>query len=150
MIFDLDGTLFQADRVTVAAARRCLATVGVAAPEESAITYFIGKPAEEMYDWLRSLCLRNTETSAIPVIQEAYDRMELELVPTAGALFPGVREALAEIRSRGRTMAICTTGPQRYVERVVGSHGLDLYFDAIRYRKPGVACWSVCNEHEIC
>ncbi len=137
MIFDLDGTLFQADRVTVAAARRCLADVGAAAPEESAITYFIGKPAEEMYDWLRSLCPRNAGASAISVIQEAFDRMEFELVPTAGARFPGVREALAEIRGRGRTMAICTNGQRRYAERVVRSHGLDVYFDTIRCRKTG-------------
>ncbi len=133
IIFDLDGTLFQTDRVTVAAARRCLAAGGVAPPEESAITYFIGKPGEEMFDWLRSLCPRDAGASVI----EAYDRMELDLVPTAGALFPGVREALAEVRSLGRTMAICTNGQRRYVERVVGSHGLDVYFDTIRYRKTG-------------
>ncbi len=134
MIFDLDGTLFQADRVTVAAARRCLATVDVAAPEESAITYFTGRPAEEWCDWLRALCPRNADAS---IIREAFDRMGLERVPTAGALFPGVREALAEVRGLGRTMAICTNGQRQYVERVMGSHGLEVYFDTVRYRKPG-------------
>ncbi len=131
LIFDLDGTLFRTGPVTVGAARRSLAAFAVTPPEEDEITSFIGKPAEEMYVLLRSL----VPADQASLICETFDRLELELVPTIGAPFPGILEALAELRGRAAHMAICTNGGRTYVDRVMGAHDLGRYFDAVRFRE---------------
>ena len=131
LIFDLDGTLFRTGPVTVGAARRSLAAFEVTPPEDDEITSFIGKPSEELYVLLRSLAPAGQASQ----ICEAFDRLELELVPTIGATFPGVLEALAELRGRATHMAICTNGGRAYVDCVMGAHDLGRYFDAVRYRE---------------
>lgn len=130
LIFDLDGTIFRTGPVTVAAARRSLAAFAVTPPEDDEITSFIGKPSEELYVLLRSLSRADQASQ----ICETFDRLELELVPTIGAPFPGVLEALAELRGLAAHMAICTNGGRTYVDRVMGAHDLGHYFDAVRYR----------------
>jgi phosphoglycolate phosphatase len=65
----------------------------------------------------------------------AIDRYELDFIATRGQLFPRIPEALAEIRALVGQMAICTNGPQEYVERVITEHGLRPFFDEVRYHQ---------------
>ena len=131
LIFDLDGTLFRTGPVTIEAARRSLAAFAITPPEDDEITSFIGKPSEDMYVLLRSLAPAGKASQ----VHEEFDRLELELVPTIGAPFPGVLEALAELRGRAANMATCTNGGRAYVESVMGAHDLGRYFDTVRYRE---------------
>ena len=52
-----------------------------------------------------------------------------------GELYPGVAEALAELRGAVKLMAICSNGSRNYVECVLTGMGLKPYFDAVRYRR---------------
>lgn len=131
LIFDLDGTLFKSETVTVPAVRRSFSARGLPPPPEAAIAGFFGRPHSDFQEWLRSLA----PPAQADGLLAAVDREELDLVAEAGALYPGMHETLLRLRARVTRMAICTNGQGEYVERVVKTQGLTRYFDAIRHRR---------------
>ncbi len=131
LIFDLDGTLFQAHTVTVPAVQKSLQELGLPAPPEGDIRSFFGKPNSEFHAWLRSLCPRERSAELVASVE----RVELELISETGELYAGVRDALTALQAMAGQMAICSNGPQDYVERVLSVHNLQHFFDAIRYRQ---------------
>lgn len=127
-IFDLDGTLFRADGVTVPAVVTTFERHGLSPPPDDEIRGFIGRPTPELHAWLLSLCPPELGDR---VVREV-DAGEIEFVRQVGALYPGVPEALAAIRGTTHAMAICTNGPPAYVDVVIDSFGLRPAFDAVR------------------
>jgi phosphoglycolate phosphatase len=130
LIFDLDGTLFRAETVTIPAVQQGFLAQGLAVPAKEEISAYFGKPASQYHAWLFSRCPREKASELI----EAIDRRELELISETGELYPQAREVLATLRSWVGQMALCSNGPQDYVERVMTVHGLEAFFDAVR-------CW---------
>ncbi|MHC4211060.1 MAG: HAD family hydrolase [Planctomycetota bacterium] len=131
LIFDLDGTLFHTETVTVPAARAAFAAHGLTPPDDTEICSFIGRPSAEYDAWLRTLC---PPADAANVLKAATER-ELELIPAHGRLYPGVPEALAELRGAAARLAVCSNGSRRYVVAVLAAHGIDGFFDVVRFRK---------------
>jgi phosphoglycolate phosphatase-like HAD superfamily hydrolase len=133
LIFDLDGTLFRTETVTVPAAREAFAAHGLDPPGEAEICAFIGRTAAEYNAWLRTLC---PPPAADAILRDAAER-ELELLGPRGRLYPGVPEALAELRGAVPELAVCSNGSGRYVEAVLAACGIDGFFDFVRFRRPG-------------
>ncbi len=131
LIFDLDGTLFRAETVTVPAVQRSFQERGLPIPASEEICSFFGKPNSEYYAWLGSRCPQEKAAELIAVV----DSRELALISETGELYPRVLEILSTLKAMVSQMAICTNGPQNYVERVMGVHGLEAFFDTVRYRK---------------
>lgn len=130
LIFDLDGTLFQAHTVTIPATQETFRAFGLPIPSAAQIIPFFGRPASEWRPWLRAQCPPELADQVIA----AVDRRELEMVAEGGQLYPGVREALAVLRTVVAHMAICSNGPRPYVEGVLGGQDLAALFDTVRYR----------------
>lgn len=128
LILDLDGTLFRTETATVLATQRTFHAFGLPGPSAAEICAFIGRPSSEWHSWLRSHCPAGVAADVVA----AVDRNEMELVVEAGELYPGVPEALAALRAAVEQMAICSNGPQDYVERVLQSQGVAAHFDAVR------------------
>ena len=133
LIFDLDGTLFRTELVTVPAVGKSFQAHGLAVPPDEAICSFFGRPAPEFHAWVRSLCPPGVGSEVIAAI----DGNEMDLVSQAGELYPGVREALAELRASVGQMALCSNGRHAYVSRVLDAHGLEPFFDVVRHRESG-------------
>ncbi len=131
VIFDLDGTLFRAESVTVPAVRRIFALRGLTAPPEYQIRYYIGRPPAEFHQWLATFCPAETAAQ----VCEAVDRAEIVLVREKGRLYGGALDALKALREEAEQMGLFTNGPPPYVEAVLEAHGLRPYFDAIRWRE---------------
>ena len=131
LIFDLDGTLFQAHTVSVPATQETFRAFGLPAPPAEQIIPFFGRPGAEWHPWLRSQCPPHLADALVA----AVDRRELELVEESGQLYPGVREALAALRGTVAQMALCSNGPRDYVTRVLESQGLAACFDRVRHRQ---------------
>jgi len=140
VIFDLDGTLFRAESVTVPAVRRAFGMRGLPEPSDEEIRCFIGRPTPELHAWISSQCPADMGEE----VARDVDRFEIELVTEAGELYPGALEALHELRASVAQMAICTNGPRPYVQAVLGGYSLARFFDAVRLlesdddRKPGM------------
>jgi phosphoglycolate phosphatase len=124
IIFDVDGTLFEAHRITVPAVQRSLAAFGLPAPEAKAITAWFGKPLEEYHAWLASLCPPDLASTVIA----RTDREELELIVSDGRLYPGVPEMLATLHAQGHVLATSSNAPQDYFDQVLERHGIRRYF----------------------
>ena len=137
LILDLDGTLFRAETVTIPAIQQVFLAQGLAVPDEEEISFYFGKPAGQYHAWLFSRCPREKAS----VLIEAIDRRELELISETGQLYPQTREVLATLRGGVEQMALCSNGPQDYVERVMTIHGLDKFFD-------GVRCWRSTGDNK--
>jgi phosphoglycolate phosphatase len=133
LIFDLDGTLFQTETVTVPAVRAAFAAQGLEPPPDAEICAFIGRTSAEFDAWLRTLC---PPPVADALFKAAADR-ELELIGERGRLYPGIAEALRDLRGRAAALALCSNGSRRYVEAVLATHGIADLFDEVRYRRPG-------------
>ena len=129
LIFDLDGTLFQTDQVSIPAVQEALRHAGYAPPPGEEIAEFFGRPPADFYAWIHA-----RYPGISPEVVASIDEWELCLVRDRGALYPGVGEMLAELRRQVSHMAICSNGPGPYVQEVVRSHGLAPFFDDIRHR----------------
>jgi phosphoglycolate phosphatase len=129
LIFDLDGTLFHTEKVSIPAVQGALRAAGYAEPTPETIIGFFGRPYQEFFAWLNA-----TYPGIPPEVAASIDAWELELVRERGALYPGVQEALAELRPAVSYLAICSNGPRPYVEAVVEHHDLAPFFDAVRWR----------------
>ncbi len=130
VIFDIDGTLFQTELVTVPAVQRTFVAFGLPEPDAATICSFFGRPNEEYEAWLGELA--GPEQAA--AIVEATNELELELIGSEGKLYSGVREMLDTLRTQGYALAICSNGPDSYVERFIDAHMARAHFDLIRTR----------------
>jgi len=130
IIFDIDGTLFETDRVTVPAVQRTFAAYGLPVPEEAAICATFGRPVEEYLAWLASLC----SPSQADEIVAATNRLELELVGEEGRLYAGTLDVLETLKGLGHVLAICSNGPDDYVDAFLDAHDVRRFFDIIRTR----------------
>lgn len=130
IIFDIDGTLLQTDLVTVPAVQRTLAAYGLPPADRAMIVSFFGRPVEQYLDWLAQQCPRDKAEEIV----EATNRLELELVGKEGKLYPGVREVLDTLHARGHTLAICSNGPEDYVDEFLSAHRVGDFFAAVRTR----------------
>ncbi|MHC4804572.1 MAG: HAD family hydrolase [Planctomycetota bacterium] len=100
------------------AAREAFETHGLTPPDDAEICSFIGRTSAAYNAWLRTLCPPE------------------KLIGERGRLYPGVPEALAELRAAAPKLAVCSNGSGRYVEAVLAAHGIDAFFDVVRYRRP--------------
>lgn len=130
VVFDVDGTLFEADRVTPEAVRVVLTRHGIPDPGYDAVRRYLGRPVAEYERWVMSLCPPDRARQ----ILEETNTAELELIATAGRLYPGVPEMLASLRAAGHVMAVCSNGPERYVARFLDSHGVRPFMAAVQAR----------------
>ncbi len=130
IVFDIDGTLFETHRVTVPAVQRTLAAYGLPVPDAETVCRFFGQPNELYLEWLASWIppVRRDE------IIDAINRLELELIATEGCLYPGVRGLLERLASEGHVLALCSNGPDDYVETFVEAHGLGTLCRVVRAR----------------
>ncbi|MHC4415074.1 MAG: HAD family hydrolase [Planctomycetota bacterium] len=132
LIFDLDGTLFRTETVTVPAVQQAFAECGLPAPPAGEICSLIGRPESVYKAWLSG---RSSPSLADRIVRVAVER-ELALIGATGELYPGAHRALDELRRVVAVMAVCSHGSRRYVEPVLWLHGIAGLFDLVRYRTP--------------
>ncbi len=130
IIFDVDGTLLETERVTVPAVQRTFAAHGLPEPDAATICSFFGKPVEAYEAWLAEQCPPGT---AARIVAET-NAMELRLIGSEGRLYPGALETLSELLAAGHSLAVCSNGPQDYVDEFLDSHGVGPFMAAVRAR----------------
>ena len=130
VIFDVDGTLFQTDHVTVPAVQRTYAAYGLPIPDRRTILGFFGKSVASYEAWLAEQC----PPEKAQEIVDATNALELQLIGDEGKLYPGVLETLTQLNDTGYALAICSNGPQPYVDEVLDRHNLRPFFPIVYAR----------------
>ena len=130
LIFDLDGTLFQAESVTVRAVQDTFLDAGLEVPRTELILDFIGSPMSELAQWVQSVCGDRDADELMRLI----DAKEMALAKSIGQLFPKVIGILESLRRDYEALAICTNGGPEYAGTIIDSQGICHFFDVVRCR----------------
>ncbi len=130
LIFDIDGTLLDTRTVTVPAVRETFVHYGLGRPSSATICAFFGRPVEEYEAWIAAQC----PPKKAPEIVEATNARELETLRQNGQLYEGVEAMIADLHAAGYAMALCSNGPEAYVQAFVEIHPFGNLFQAVRAR----------------
>ena len=115
IIFDLDGTLFQAKPVMLRAAKRLLNEAGVAEPDEKRMLETAPKGAASL---LHAFIGDVPDGAA-----NRYVELMREAIAECGDLFPGVRDMLKKLAHDGHELVVCSNSPVMYINLVLESTG---------------------------
>lgn len=123
-IFDLDGTLVD----SAPSIARALAHLraGHEEPEVAQVRRWVGMGARTLVG--RALGRDGDASDAeLASFRAAYAAQP----GTRGDLYPGIVEALAELREAGVALGVCTNKPQALSEKVLSATGIAMHFIAV-------------------
>jgi len=143
ILFDLDGTLTDSGEGIEKSAQYSLSRFGIQIQDPLALRHFVGPPLTESF---RLYGIPESEMNhAIGWFRERYSAVGVY----ENKLYPGIRELLEFLRSRGYTLAVATTKVEDMAHEVLRYFGIEQYFKAVvggtpdgsRFEK-----WDVINE----
>lgn len=126
LLFDLDGTLVDSGEGIMKCAQYSLEHFGIYVEDIQTLRPFVGPPLEDSYKMFYGFSNEDA-AKAVEVYRERYFKIGwLEQ-----NLYPGVKDFLQELRTRGYVMGIATSKMQVQADKVTKHFGLDQYFDFI-------------------
>ena len=126
LIFDLDGTLFQAKPVCLQADRRLLREMNVPVPDENTLIKNAGQGLDTL---LRNVLPDGSDHSAARM---RFIELVREEILERGELFPGALEAITRLHGAGHKLVICSNSPQEYITTVLEHTGMAGFFAQYR------------------
>jgi pyrophosphatase PpaX len=124
-LFDLDGTLIDSVDLIVASYRHTLRTHRGTVPPDNVWIAGLGTPLRQQ------LRLFSDDPAEIDAMVATYREHNLRHHDSMVEAFPGTRDALDAIRSRGKQMGIVTSKLQSGLRRALHLTGMEGYFDAL-------------------
>lgn len=126
ILFDLDGTLTDPAEGLVCGFEYAFKKLKVDYGERSTLRRFIGPPLYE--EWQRVFGFTPEESAAaIAIFREYYDIYGW----WDNRPYDGIHKMLAELRARGKKLAVATSKPEDTAKRVLNLFDLTQYFDFI-------------------
>ena len=151
LIFDLDGTLFVTDTVTVPAVQSSLRERNLPAPSRQEICSTFGRPAREFHAWLRTLCPEEGAQALLETIDRESPDWEGH-VGVITTLFPQL-----DITSPKDTVAVVVGPPIMYRFVIIeclnaGIDEANIIMSLERHMKCGVGKCGHCqiNQKYVC
>lgn len=129
LIFDLDGTLTDSGLGIMRCARHALLHFGIDVEDLDALRPFVGPPLEDSFIDFYGFTPEEAE-EAVRVYRERYFTTGVY----ENEVYPGTREALAELKRRGYRMGIGSSKNEPMVREVLRHFGLAQYFDFVTAR----------------
>ena len=134
IVFDWDGTLMDSTRVIAESLQAACRDVGIAVPNESDARFVIGLGLADTFRHVAP----GLDDEGRRRVSERYRHHFLAREHEA-PLYDGVREMLADLRARGRRLAVATGKARRGLDRAIDATGLDGVFEATRCADEGFA-----------
>ncbi|HEY1649079.1 MAG TPA: HAD hydrolase-like protein [Terracidiphilus sp.] len=125
LIFDLDGTLTDSKAGILGCLRKVLDARGL--PTSGSFEHFIGPPVEEWVTYLLPNGTKDEHAALASEYRACYDREGW----SNNAVFPGIREMLANLRRAGSPLYVCTSKQERFAVRILDAFELSPCFLAI-------------------
>ena len=124
LLFDLDGTLTDSAEGIVNCAEHALNSLGITEPDRSKLLRFIGPPLIDSFMDFYGLS-REDAVKAVAAYRERY--------PVKGIfenrVYDGIPEALELLKKGGKRLAVATSKPEVYANRILGHFKLAEYFE---------------------
>ncbi|WP_423463942.1 HAD hydrolase-like protein [Promicromonospora sp. MS192] len=119
VLLDLDGTLTDSAPGIVSSLRAGLADAGFAVPSDEVLRTFVGPPLGAS---MAGIGLSDADAAtAIAAYRRDFEARGM----FDNSVFPGIPEALAELREAGVTLLVATAKPEHYARQIVEHFGLD-------------------------
>lgn len=140
IVFDLDGTLIDSAQDIAAAANATLAEVGAEPLSVDLARSFVGAGAVVFVERMANARQLPDPALLVPRFVHHYERAVANTV-----IYPGVEAALAELKSQGHGLGLCTNKPERPTRAVLAHLGWSDMFatvfcgDSLPQRKPDPA-----------
>ena len=126
ILFDLDGTLTDPREGITKSVQYALQKMGIDEPELSALEHFIGPP---LHDEFRR-CYAFSDAQAKQAVAHYRERFG-EIGWQENILFTGVPDLLRAIRTAGKKIAIASSKPTVFVEKILRLFEIDVFFDVV-------------------
>jgi phosphoglycolate phosphatase len=125
VVFDLDGTLVDSLPDILASLAHAFAARALPVPSLAALRAGVGLPLEAIF-------ARYAPPSEVALLAAAYREHYPRHFTVSSRPFPGAREVLAELRSRGFGLVVATTKRTAMAERFVAAMGLAEALDHVQ------------------
>ena len=124
ILFDLDGTLTDPKEGITNCVKYALESFGITENDEAKLLKFIGPP---LYDSFRGIY--NFSHSDALLAVEKYRERFTDIGILENSLFPDTVETLKTLKNAGKTVALATSKPFEFAERVLKNFEIYDYFD---------------------
>lgn len=121
LLFDLDGTLSDPLDGIARSINYALAAHGYDTHPEASFAQFIGPPLDDTF---RELTGSPDEAHIRELVASFRERFG-ETGYKENRLYPGVRDALEQLREKGVSLAVCTSKRTDFAEKIIAMFGLD-------------------------
>lgn len=127
LLFDLDGTLTDPGLGIYRSLCFALERMGRPIPEHEIVKDIIGPPLQHVLPQFLGSDDPAEGAACLAHFRERYAEIGL----LENEAYPGIDEALKEIKAAGHRMFVATSKPKVYADRILNHFGLDVHFDAI-------------------
>ncbi len=126
LLFDLDGTLTDSAEGIMNCAEYALDAMGISEPDRSRLLRFIGPPLVDSFMEFYGL---SSEDAAKAVVK--YRERYTEKGIFENSVYDGIPEALELLKKGGKRLAVATSKPEAYANRILRQFGLSGYFEVV-------------------
>ena len=127
MLFDLDGTLTDPKQGIIECLRYALESLGANAPPAQALERLIGPPLSESFAHLLGPGDNDRVEQAVRLYRERFTAKGM----FENSVYPGIVDALAELRDYGVQLFVATSKPRGFAERIVEQFELGRFFSNV-------------------
>jgi phosphoglycolate phosphatase len=120
ILFDLDGTLTDSGVGIARCIQEALRRLGGAVPSAESLRCFVGPPLHDTFARLLDTRDEATLAEAIRLYRERFVAVGM----FENALYPGVDEGLARLRTGGHRLWLATSKPRVYAQRILEHFGI--------------------------
>ena len=125
ILFDLDGTLTDSAPGIIRCVQYALEKCGKGTCPDRELLPFIGPPLTESFQKVCGMTAAEANT-ALEYYRERFARVGMY----ENSVYDGVPELLQNLRQAGKTLAVATSKPQLYAEKILEHFGLAAHFTA--------------------
>lgn len=126
ILFDLDGTLTDPKEGICRSVQYALHAFGIEEPDIDRLTPFIGPPLKDSFMEFYHMTSEQAE-KAVEKYRERFSVTGLY----ENQVYPGIPQMLERLKHMGYRMAIASSKPTVFVERILTHFSLDPYFDVV-------------------
>lgn len=124
ILFDLDGTLTDPKKGITNCVKYALESFGINETDENVLMRFIGPPLVDSFKAIYGM----TDSEAHIALNKYRERFS-EIGIFENSLLDGAKEILEELRNSGKRIALATSKPYVYAEKILEKYDIAKYFD---------------------
>ncbi|HEY9548767.1 MAG TPA: HAD family hydrolase, partial [Kiloniellaceae bacterium] len=131
LVFDLDGTLVDSAPDIHAATAAFLAERGHEPLDLATITSFIGNGVPALVERVLRAVGEAADPQSVQAVLPRFNAIYGADPSSLSRLYPGVAEALAELRRAGLRLGLCTNKPEAAARQMLADFGIAACFAAV-------------------